>query len=98
MTEIPSTADYPERSRQDATRLANDRIALSAESHRFDRDAAVPFMCECDDALCTEFVPLTQPEYGTARRRADVFTVPGHTVAGARLVQVTREYALFRLG
>ena len=90
-------AEFPEGSRQAAIRCANDRIAASAENFRFDESAAVPFLCECDDPECAEFVPLPLPAYRHARRRADAFTVPGHRIEAARLVDVTPARNLFRL-
>ena len=46
----------------------------------------MPFLCECGDPACGEFVRLTLPEYAEARRLAAPLVSPGHDGAGQTLV------------
>ena len=46
----------------------NEKLAAAARTHHFD-DAPVPFLCECGDGVCQEFVSLTLDAYG--RRRVE---------------------------
>lgn len=64
----------------DAARDANGRIAEKAIRLRF--LARVPFVCECSDPDCREFVLLLPQEYEAARREGYV-TRPDHAVADA---------------
>jgi hypothetical protein len=64
----------------EAAREANVRIAEKAQRLRF--VARVPFVCECSDPDCREFVLLLPHEYQDARGHGYV-TRPGHEVADA---------------
>jgi hypothetical protein len=65
-----------------AAREANRQIAEKALRLHF--HARVPFVCECSDPDCREFVLLLPQEYADARRdsRAHI-TLPDHRLADA---------------
>lgn len=73
----------PVHAKPEQARLGNDRIARAALRHRFDRDAGVPFVCECDDWACAELIRLTLPQYELARAAGDFVVLDGHLVDGA---------------
>ena len=54
-------------SRPDETRLRNEHIAAAARLNRFDRQIAVPFICECSEHRCEELIRLTLGEFDAAR-------------------------------
>jgi hypothetical protein len=55
----------------------NERIAEKALAARI--DSRVPFVCECADPDCVEFVLLDPREYKPTRERAGGYlTVAGH--------------------
>lgn len=56
-------------------RAANKRIAEKALRLRF--VSRIPFICECSDSRCQEFVLLFPHEYAERSARAYV-TLPGH--------------------
>jgi len=82
--------------RPTVVRARNERIASSARRHRFDRDARVPFLCECSDDRCGELLRLTLEEYAVARDGADHLVAPGHQVDGARIVRVKESCWMYR--
>ena len=60
-------------------RDANEGIEASAIDYQFDRDQAVPFICECSDRRCTEIVSLTLEDYEHVRSNPRWFAhAPGH--------------------
>jgi hypothetical protein len=75
-------------------RYQNDHLASAARSHRFDEAARVPFLCECDDPACNEFVHLTLPEFA-ALRTVVYFTAPGHSVESGDRTGATDTYDLY---
>ncbi len=63
-------------------RASNQRIAEQALLLHF--VSRVPFICECSDPGCREFVLLPPGDYETARRGGTAYvTLPGHSVAAA---------------
>jgi hypothetical protein len=74
--------------RPDETRLRNDHIAAAARLNRFDRQIAVPFICECSEHRCEELIRLTLSEFHAARAESDYLVAPGHQVESARIVRV----------
>ena len=60
----------------DAARRANDRIAAKASRLRF--RARIPFVCECADPDCREFVLLDLGDFDVARRDGTPVTLPEH--------------------
>jgi hypothetical protein len=90
--------EYAESPRhRDEVRASNDRIASGARTHRFEPGLPVPFMCECGDPGCEEFVPLTLVEYDRARNDGIWFTAPMHAVSDAKLVRAAPGYCVFGL-
>ena len=66
------TAEEKARGRELATtesafRTANDRMRRLAESHRFETNQGVPFLCECADSGCREIVMLSIEDYERLR-------------------------------
>src|SRR6476469_8178397 len=61
-------------------RTANDHLAKTAARLRF--VSRVPFLCECDDPGCSEFVLLSVEDYYLAT--AQPITAPGHQPRGDR--------------
>jgi hypothetical protein len=59
----------------EAVREANKRIGEKAIRLHF--VSRVPFVCECSDPACLEFVLLNPNEYAERSRRGFV-TLPGH--------------------
>jgi hypothetical protein len=65
-------------------RRGNIRVAERARSLRFDDSTPVPFLCECDDELCQEFVLLTLAAYERAVRERLFAVAPAHSIDGGR--------------
>lgn len=84
--------------RHEQISLQNIRIAVAAQRHHFDNAVGVPFLCECDDAGCHEFVVARLPDYDRIRRDGLVLVATGHTVAGAALVCEDGDYQVYRVG
>jgi hypothetical protein len=82
--------------RPDETRLRNEHIAAAARLNRFDRQIAVPFICECSEHRCEELIRLTLGEFHAARIESDYLAAPGHQVEGARIVRVRDGLWLYR--
>ena len=62
-------------------RTANEEIRRSAETHRA-MESQVPFLCECPNPECTEFVRLSLGEYKEIRSHPRRFlNAPGHELA-----------------
>ncbi len=61
-------------------RDANEHIAESVRNLSLDGQA--PFICECRDERCREFLPLGLDEYESARAHPSRFiTAPGHELS-----------------
>ena len=84
--------------RAEESRARNERIAAAAARHRFDREAPVPFLCECSDDRCEELLRMTIDRYRAARTAADFLVSPGHQVNEAQIVRVTDACWLYRGG
>jgi hypothetical protein len=82
--------------RRDDVRARNDAIVASARSHRFDDEAGVPLICECDEESCAELVRITLGEYDRARRDGAFVVCTAHRLAGAVTDPGGREYLLYR--
>jgi hypothetical protein len=96
---MPSPAAHANGSgfpRPSETRLRNERIAATARSNRFDRQIAVPFICECSEPRCEELIRVTLGEFDAAREESDYLTAPGHQVDEARIVRVRDGLWLYR--
>ena len=82
--------------RRDDVRARNDAIAASARSHRFDDEASVPLICECDEEACAELLRITLGDYDRARRDGAYLVCTGHRVAGAVVDPGGRDYLLYQ--
>jgi hypothetical protein len=83
---------------QSTFRNANERIERAAQSHRFEANQGVPFLCECADPGCSETVMLSLADYEAVRAHADrFFLVAGHEAAAEtqeRIVEGGDGYAV----
>lgn len=82
---------------QSTFRGANERIERAAESHHFDANQRVPFICECADPGCTETVMLSLVDYEAVRAHADrFFLIAGHDAGESheRILEATQGYAV----
>jgi hypothetical protein len=67
---------------QSTFRNANERIERAAQSHHFEANQRVPFLCECADRGCSETVMLSLVDYEAVRAYADrFFLIGGHEAA-----------------
>lgn len=57
----------------------------------------MPFLCECDDEHCQDYVPLTLPEFSEWSETL-TFTAPDHAIDGAILISRTHAYTLHMTG
>jgi hypothetical protein len=64
--------------RSNLVRAGNDRVLAAAERHRFEADAALPVLCECDDDACREFVRATVAQVREAHADERLILAPGH--------------------
>ena len=71
--------------RHDEIRRQNDRIAAGARVHHFE-DSRVPFLCECDNGACREFISLHLPSFDAVREMRLFLVLPGHRLATGRCV------------
>ncbi|HEV2591020.1 MAG TPA: hypothetical protein VGU02_03915 [Gaiellaceae bacterium] len=76
--------------------LQNVRIAVGARRHHFDERIGVPFLCECDDDDCHEFVIVRLPEFDTASKNHYVMVAIAHPVAGGQRAGGDDGYELYR--
>ncbi len=83
---------------ESAFRAANDRMRRLAESHRFEPNQGVPFLCECADPGCREIVMLSIEDYERLREQPCWFLlVAGHEDAEEtheRIVDAENGYAI----
>ena len=82
--------------RPDDVRARNQRIAAAAQRHKFDRDALVPFLCECSDNRCEELLRVRLDTYAAARSEGDYLAAPGHQIDGTKVVRVRDGFWLYR--
>ena len=76
--------------------LQNVRISVGARRHHFDERIGVPFLCECDDEQCHEFVIVPLGEFAKASKQQLVLVAIGHPVDGGAYVGVGNGYELYR--
>jgi hypothetical protein len=82
--------------RHETIRLQNARIAASARVHHFGDLSPVPFLCECDDDACREFVTLTLGVYEHLQRKRLHVVARGHLVDGGEPTGERGGYDTFR--
>src|SRR4051812_42627643 len=77
-------------------RDANERIEQRLEELSLS-DGRSPFLCECEDPLCTRPVRLTAEEYEAVRAYPDRFIIAtDHTVGDADVVTRRDEFHVVR--
>ena len=83
--------------RHERIHLQNVRISVGARRHHFDERIGVPFLCECDDENCHEFVIVRLPEFDRVSKSRFVLVAAGHTVARGALAGGGDDYELYRM-
>ena len=83
--------------RYERIHLQNVRIAIGARRHHFDERIGVPFLCECDDEECHEFVIVRLPEFDRVAKNSFVVVATDHTVEGGTHAGRGDGYELYRL-
>jgi hypothetical protein len=78
--------------------LQNVRIAVCARRHHFDARIGVPFLCECDDEDCHEFVVVRLRDFDKIGRQHLTLVAAGHSIAGALHAGRGDGYELYRFG
>lgn len=76
--------------------LQNVRISIGARRHHFDERVGIPFLCECDDEHCHEFVIVPLAEFNKALKQHLVLVAIGHPVEDATHEGVGNGYELYR--
>jgi hypothetical protein len=82
--------------RHERIHLQNVRISVGARRHHFDSRIGIPFLCECDDEDCHEFVIVPLGDFERASKKHLVLVTIGHTVAGGTHVGDGGGYDLYR--
>jgi hypothetical protein len=80
--------------RHERVRLQNLRIAVGARRHHFDERVGIPFLCECDDEDCREFVIVRLPEFDKHTKNHLLLVAASHTIVDARHVGDGDSYEL----
>jgi hypothetical protein len=75
---LPFVARSGERTRSDGVRSSNVRIAAAARGFRFADTDTVPFLCECSDDGCQQFVPVALRVYDALLVRREWLLADGH--------------------
>lgn len=90
---MPSELSTERAARNEAVfRSANERIARRLDDLSV-LDGRSPFLCECDNPLCTEPVRLTLEQYEAVRAHPARFVVAsGHRSAGTQVVTRAGHY------
>lgn len=76
--------------------LQNVRISVGARRHHFDDRIGVPFLCECDNEDCHEFVIVPLSAFDKVSKQRFVLVAPGHPVDGGEYVGNGNGYELYR--
>jgi hypothetical protein len=58
--------------------IRNARIAVGARAHLFDDISPIPFLCECGEDGCVEYVTASLTEYAAARHTGKLLVSPFH--------------------
>lgn len=83
-------------SRHERIHLQNIRISVGARRHHFDERVGVPFLCECDDEDCHEFVIVRLPVFDMVARNGLIVVSTGHIIAGGMPAGHGDGYELYR--
>ncbi len=81
--------------RQVTARRENGLIIAAAQRHQLGAGTRIPFVCECDDPLCSELVRITAADYYTARDAGEFLTAPGHRVRDAHVRRTGATYSVW---
>lgn len=84
--------------RSERIHLQNVRIAVGARRHHFDDRVGVPFLCECDDEDCHEFVIVQLREFEKISGQHVALVTVGHVLADALHAGRGDGYELYRFG
>lgn len=84
--------------RHERLHLQNVRISVGARRHHFDARVGIPFLCECDDEQCHEFVVLPLGEFDKHAKSRLVLVATGHTVDHGVQVGHGSGYELYKVG
>src|SRR3954470_7224398 len=77
-------------------RDANERIEERLEELSL-ADGRSPFLCECENPLCTRPVRLTAEEYEAVREHPDRFIIAtDHTIEDADVITRSHEFQVVR--
>ena len=68
--------------RRDLARRQNEVVMASGDQPPVAADTRFPFLCECTDPFCGEYMKLTLDEYHSARREREFVTIPTHSRPG----------------
>ena len=82
--------------RHERIHLQNIRISVSARRHHFDERIGVPFLCECDDEQCHEFVIVRLAEFDKVAKNRLIVVAPSHLIAGGMHAGRGDGYELYR--
>lgn len=83
--------------RHERVRLQNVRISVGARRHHFDERIGIPFLCECDDEDCHEFVIVRLPEFDKHAKNKLVLVATGHALASGVHVGHGDGYELYKV-
>lgn len=83
--------------RHERVRLQNVRISVGARRHHFDARIGIPFLCECDDEDCHEFVIVRLPEFERHTRDHLILIASGHALARSARVGRGEGFELYKL-
>ena len=82
--------------RHERIHLQNVRISVGARRHHFDERIGLPFLCECDDEECREFVIVQIHAFDRASKDKLILVAPLHKVAGGIHMGNGDGYELYR--
>lgn len=77
--------------------LQNLRISVGARRHHFDERIGIPFLCECDNEHCREFVVVTLPAFDRVLKEQLVLLASGHAVEGGTHVEGGDGYEIYQV-
>jgi hypothetical protein len=83
--------------RHERIRLQNMRISVGARRHHFAETIGIPFLCECDNELCHEFVVVSLHAFDRVLRDHLVLVAHRHEVEDAVWADAEEEYVLYQV-
>jgi hypothetical protein len=82
--------------RRGLARRENEAVFAATEEPQVDAHTRFPFLCECADPHCREYMKLTLNDYRAARRIADFVIAPSHSQPADRVFDTRRRKGLRR--